>query len=82
MHGNIKITVPFVVSGAGMWLAGQYINITQWGHLANLIVKTGLCGMIYFILLFILMPVCDCLFKTNIKQEVILMITGMVKKRG
>ena len=81
MSTFIKVTVPFVIAGIGMWLAGEYINITQWGQIPNLIVKTGICGIVYFILLFVFMPICDHFFKTNTKQEIISMGLSMIKKK-
>ncbi len=75
-----RITVPFVAAGAGMCLAGVFIRISIWGPIPDLIIKTALCGTIYFVLLLALVPLCDKILKTEIKSETISMISGRLRR--
>ncbi len=76
-----KIAIPFAFSGALMYCIGVKIQFNLATPWLDLLIKVGVCGTIYLLLLLIAMPVCDRIFRTNTREETLDMVKGLVLRR-
>lgn len=84
MTEYVKAAVPFIAAGLIMYLSGIHINISLLGAIPDLLIKTAINGMIYFIALLLLIPVFDSVLGTKTKAEMkslIQVLPGRKKKK-